>query len=70
MVCSRPPVAPLCTWGNRGEEKFVCNGASTGHPLKGNLESKFATHSTKPLEFWGGQLGSEKHTKPQKTQKK
>ena len=38
-------------------------------PSKGNLRSKFSAHRTKPLEPWGGQVGSEKHTKTTKNRK-
>ena len=31
--------------------------------LRGNLESKLASHGTKPVELRGGQVWLEKHTK-------
>ena len=34
--------------------------------MQGNLESKLAAHGTEALQLRGGQMGSEKHTTPQK----
>ena len=42
---------------------------SAKKPLESNdreLECKFAAYGTNPLELWGGQVGSEKYTTPQK----